>query len=59
MSIHRGLPQLFQFGDASDEIATYAAELEYGLEPDYDNPELYGEEESVRVLYQQAFLEHD
>jgi hypothetical protein len=59
MSVHLGLPHLFQFGDASDEIATHDADLEYGLEPDYDNPELYGEEEGVRVLYQQALLERD
>ena len=57
MSVHRGLPHLFQFGDPSDEIAT--PELEYGLEPDYDAPELYGEAEGVSVLYQQAFLERD
>lgn len=59
MSVHLGLTHLFQFEDPSDEIATLEADLEYGGEPDYDNPELYGEEEGVRVLYQQAFLEHD
>jgi hypothetical protein len=59
MSVHYGLPHLFQFGDLNDEISTREAELEYGLEPDYDNPDLYGEEEGVRVLYQQAFLDRD
>jgi hypothetical protein len=59
MSVHRGLPHLFQFGDPSDEMATYDADLDCGAEPDYDNPELYGEEEGVRVLYQQAFLERE
>jgi len=59
MSVHFALPHLFQFGDPHDEGPAHLGEEPYGLEPDYDAPELYGEEEGIRVLYQQAFLERD
>lgn len=59
MSVQFGLPRLFQFGDPNDEIAWSDGDPEYGLEPDYDNPELYGDEESGRVLHRQPLLDHD
>lgn len=59
MSVHYAMPHLFQSADLEELDAASAAELEYGAEPDYDHPELYGEEEGVRVLYQQDFLSRD
>jgi len=59
MSVHFALPHLFRFGDPGDDRPIYEGEEPYGMEPDYDAPELYGEEEGVRALYQQALLEQD
>jgi hypothetical protein len=56
MSVPVGLPHSFQFADPQDQIATLD---DYGAEPDYDAPEPYGEEEGVRVPYQQTLWEHD
>lgn len=55
MSIQFALPHLFQFGaPAVEDHAELDTEATVAS---LDDNELYGEEEGIRVLYQQSFFE--